>query len=160
MGFNYEIIGDSYDNLLDGKYKASLAEIEEKIDQNGMYVAVDWKLPGHGDRIHGERFYIGHNDLSKRQKAVAAFDKFVKQMTGKNKGDYVVRSDLVGKEAFLIIKNNIADNGNVYVNVVNRIPIIEDGNSENNNNRDQYGAMAMPQKPIVSSEPLNDEVPF
>jgi hypothetical protein len=172
VSFSYKITGESYNNILDGKYKANLYQIDNKIDNYGGYIWICWKLYDCNDKMHSEKFYVDHGDPIKREKAILAFEKFIKQMTGKDKGDIVVDSDLVGRDAFIVIKNNVAENGNVYVNVVNRIPIINDidqhlsaqsapVNAAFDEAMAQYGVIPKIGTGMqVSGDNLNDEVPF
>ncbi len=158
MALNYTITETKRDNLHDGDYTAIVKGIEEKMDKYGSFIQIEEEIvdpAAHYGRIEYERFYIGAYDQTKKERAVYQFSRFCKQLSGLETGDVLTDDDLIGKKFILTIKNNIGNDGKIYQNTVNRVLI-----PSTTEETIQYGGLSIPQEPVQSNKPLNDEVPF
>ena len=154
MSFSYTITETEKENLPDGDVIADLVSVEDKIfNYNGKMnsaVVVGWDIiePMEFMRREYETFYTGHSDPKKAAFGKWKFSVLCKQIAQLKTGETVTKENLIGKRAQLTIKNNIADNGKNYQNIVNRVLLPSKSNHESNINS------------INSDHPLNDDVPF
>lgn len=179
MSFSYTITETEKENLPDGDVIADLVSVEEKVftynGQMNSAVVIGWdiidpvELTG---RTEYETFYTGHSDPKKAAFGKWKFSVLCKQIAQLKTGETVSREHLLGKRAQLTVKNNVADNGKVYQNFVNRVLLpsqskadvaiaiasLRDAGAASNSLT--YGGIQIPEVPSVSTVPLNDEVPF
>jgi hypothetical protein len=162
MGLTYEIPETNRESLNDGEYLAVLKSMVEEIDKYGTYVKIGEELDG--GIIRYDRFYIGSYDPEKKKRAIVQFGIFCKQLSGLKTGEKITDQDLLNKKYILTIKNNYSETTQrTYENVAKRV-LVEAPQFETTNQNPQtavqYGGISIPQEPIISNQPLNDEVPF
>jgi len=164
MAFVWEITETGREKLADGEYLAALKFIDEKIDEYGSYIQIAEQLEG--GKIRYEKFYVGHNDMEKRKKAIKSFNLFCFDITGMPLGSKLDEKELLNKKYILTIKNIIFENGNTWEKAASRVRVEapkldEEETSSIPTPTTQYGGIAIPQTAFVApTTPLNDEVPF
>lgn len=160
MSFTWEITETGTEKISDGEYLAALNSIEEKINEYGSYIQISEQLDG--GKMRYEKFHVGHSDEKKRERAIKSFSLFCFDLTGKPLGTRIEEKELLSKKYILTIKNIIFDNGNVWEKAVSRVLVAAPALSDlpEPQSTVQYGAIGIPQQPVVSNQPLNDDVPF
>lgn len=177
MSFTYVITETERENLPNGVYREKITSIEEKVYayQGNMisYIEVKWDVLSPEEfkgREEIDTFYVGHSDAKRANTAKWKFSELCKQMTGLKTGAALDTGDMIGKEADVTIENNISEkNGKVYQNVINRVLVTSQSNSEilpTTHDPEKTAAILalagiqLPTTPVASAQPLNDEVPF
>lgn len=163
---NFTVTETERENLKDGDYIGIIRSISEKMDKYGAYINIEWELIDPlvvAGRLENERFYIGSYDQIKKERAVYQFSKFCKQLHNLKVGEKLSRDILIGKKAQITIKNNLADNGNVYQNTINRMLIEDQDHPLDQKGSSMYGGTSVPLVDYIDPIPTgtyNDEVPF
>lgn len=153
---NFTVTETERENLKDGEYIGIIRDMSEKVDKYGAYINVEWEIVDPlevAGRIENERFYIGSYDQIKKERAVYQFSIFCKQLYNLKVGEKLTRDLLIGRKAELTVKNNIADNGRAYQNIVGR-KLLEAHQAI------MYGSINISTEPDIPSGTYNDEVPF
>lgn len=164
MAFTYKIRETEYENLKDGEYLAQLKGIEEKMNEYGSYIQISEQLQG--GRMRYQKFDVGSNDPKKQDRGHKDFSTFCSQLSGLSTGHDISDQGLLNKKYILTIKNIELKNGNMWEKAVKRtlveappleaMPQQQQPVAQNM----QYGGIGIPQNPVTSNQPLNDEVPF
>jgi len=178
MSFTYVITETERENLPDGTYRQKMTSIEEKVSsyqgEMSSYIEVKWEILfplEYKGRVETDTFYVGHSDAKRANTAKWKFSELCKQMTGLKTGAALNTGEMIGKEADVTVQNNTSEkNGKVYQNVINRVLVTTQTNSqitptdpydkEKTHKVLEIAGFQLPTTPTPSALPLNDEVPF
>jgi len=163
---------EEYQGIPEGTYTAQVDNIEYRRTDFGNYYIVNWKILSPSEfegKTHQERYNIESDNEQVKSIAINNFSKFCMEIGGCKEGDEPKEEDFLYKNALIYIRHRVGKNdGKNYANITKMSLVDANKPSDQltSSNPEKTAAILalagiqVPTKPILSSEPLNDDVPF